>query len=58
MEQFNMKRMWEDGLEMEVVLTLKGKWCEVTVDEYVTASDIDTLVSTLSAFNARNGKSP
>lgn len=53
-----MKRMWEDGLEMEVVLTLKGKWCEVTVDEYVTASDIDTLVSTLSAFNARNGKSP
>ncbi|WP_214715294.1 MULTISPECIES: hypothetical protein [unclassified Exiguobacterium] len=57
-EQFNMKRMWEDGLEMEVVLTLKGKWCEVTVDEYVPASDIDTLISTLSAFNARNGKSP
>lgn len=57
-EQFNMRRIWEDGLEMEVVLTLKGKWCEITVDEYVTVSDIDTLVSTLSAFNARNGKSP
>ena len=57
-EQFKLRRIWEDVLEMEVVLTLKGKWCEVTVDEYVTASDIDALVSTLSAFNARNGKSP
>ncbi|TCI69668.1 MULTISPECIES: hypothetical protein [unclassified Exiguobacterium] len=58
MEQFKLKRMWEDGLEMEVVLTLKGKWCEVTVDEYVPASDIDTLISTLSVFNVHNGKSP
>lgn len=58
MEQFKLKRMWEDGLEMEVVLTLKGKWCEVTVDEYVTDADIESLVSTLRAFNARNGKSP
>ncbi|UTT42879.1 hypothetical protein [Exiguobacterium aurantiacum] len=58
MEQFKMRRIWEDELEIEVVLTLKGKWCEVTVDEYITASDIDALVSTLSAFNARNGKSP
>ncbi len=57
-QQFNMKRIWEDVLEMEVVLTLKGKWCEVKVDEYITASDIDMLISTLSAFNARNGKSP
>ena len=56
-EQFKMRRMWADVLDMEVVLTLKGKWCEVTVDEYVTASDIDALVSTLRAFNARNGKS-
>ncbi|WP_233005101.1 hypothetical protein [Exiguobacterium aurantiacum] len=53
-----MRRVWEDALEMNVVLALKAKWCEVTVDEYVTASDIDALVSTLSAFNARNGKSP
>ena len=45
--------MWEDGLEMEVVLTLKGKWCEVTVDEYVTDADIESLVSTLRTFNAR-----
>lgn len=57
-EQFKMRRVWEDALEMNVVLALKAKWCEVTVDEYVTASDIDALVSTLSAFNARNGKSP
>ncbi|XCA83446.1 hypothetical protein ABKJ26_14840 [Exiguobacterium mexicanum] len=58
MEQFKLKRMWEDGLEMEVVLTLKGKWCKVTVDEYVTDADIESLVSTLRAFNARNGKLP
>lgn len=57
-EQFNMRRVWENGLEMEIVLTLTGKWCAVTVDEYVTASDIDTLVSTLSVFNTHNGKSP
>lgn len=57
-EQFKLKRMWEAGLEMEVVLTLKGKWCEVTVDEYVTDADIESLVSTLRAFNTRNGKSP
>lgn len=57
-EQLKMRRIWEDGLEMEIVLTLKGKWCAVTVDEYVTVSDIDTLVSTLSVFNAHNGKSP
>lgn len=57
-EQFKMKRVWEDAREMNVALTLKAKWCEVTVDEYVTASDIDALVSMLSAFNARNGKSP
>lgn len=43
---------------MEVELTLKGKWCAVTVDEYVTGADIESLVSTLRAFNARNGKSP
>ncbi len=57
-EQFKLRRIWEDVLEMEVVLTLKGKWCEVTVDEYVTDADIESLVSTLRAFNARNGKSP
>jgi len=57
-EQFKLRRIWEDGLEMEVVLTLKGKWCEVTVDEYVTDADIESLVSTLQTFNARNGKSP
>ncbi|TCI31104.1 hypothetical protein EVJ33_03375 [Exiguobacterium sp. SL-10] len=57
-EQFKMRRVWEDAREMNVALTLKAKWCEVTVDEYVTASDIDALVSMLSAFNARNGKSP
>ncbi|WP_214788232.1 hypothetical protein [Exiguobacterium sp. s21] len=57
-EQFKMRRVWEDALEMNVALTLKAKWCKVTVDEYVTASDIEALVSTLSAFNARNGKSP
>ncbi|WP_214762617.1 hypothetical protein [Exiguobacterium sp. s146] len=57
-EQFKLRRIWEDGLEMEVVLTLKAKWCEVTVDEYVTDTDIESLVSTLRAFNARNGRSP
>jgi len=57
-EQFNMRRVWEDMSEMGVVLTLKGKWCAVTVDEYVTASDIDMLISTLCVFNAHNGKSP
>ncbi|WP_396129000.1 hypothetical protein [Exiguobacterium mexicanum] len=58
MEQFKLRRIWEDGLEMEVELTLKGKWCAVTVDEYVIGADIESLVSTLRAFNARNGKSP
>lgn len=58
MEQFKLRRIWEDVLEMEVELTLKGKWCAVTVDEYVTGADIESLVSTLRAFNARNGKSP
>ena len=53
-----MRRTWEDVLDMEVVLTLQGKWCEVTVDEYVTVSDIAALVSTLAVFNAQNGKTP
>ena len=57
-EQFKMTRMWEDDLAIEVMMTLKGKWCEVNVNEYVTASDINTLISSLRAFNERNGKSP
>lgn len=57
-KQFKLRRIWEDGLEMEVVLTLKAKWCEITVGEYVTDADIESLVSTLQTFNARNGKSP
>lgn len=48
--QFEMKRLWEDALEMNVTFELKAKWCEVTVAE------IETLVSALQAFNARNGK--
>ena len=48
--QFEMKRLWEDALEMNVTFELKAKWCEVTVAE------IEALVSALQAFNARNGK--
>ncbi|MCA0981855.1 hypothetical protein [Exiguobacterium aestuarii] len=57
-EQFKLRRIWEDDLAIEVMMTLKGKWCEVNVNEYVTASDINTLISSLRAFNERNGKSP
>jgi hypothetical protein len=39
------------------MMTLKGKWCEVTVNEYVTASDINAFISSLRAFNEQNGKS-
>lgn len=54
--QFEMKRLWEDALEMNVTFELKAKWCEVTVNEYVTVAEIEALVSALQAFNARNGK--
>lgn len=57
-EQFKMIRIWEDDFAIEVMMTLKGKWCEVTANEYVTASDINAFISSLRAFNARNGKSP
>ncbi len=58
MHQLELKRIWEDALEIDVVLTLKAKWCEVTVNEYVTVADIEALVSALQAFNTCNGKSP
>lgn len=58
MHQLELKRMWEDALEIDIVLTLKAKWCEVTVNEYVTIADIEELVSALQAFNMHNGKSP
>lgn len=58
MHQLKLKRMWEDALEIDIVLTLKAKWCEVTVNEYVTIADIEALVSSLQAFNTYNGKSP
>lgn len=57
-EQFKMTRIWEDDFAIEVMMTLKGKWCEVTVNEYVTASDINAFIFSLRAFNERNGKSP
>ena len=57
-EQFKMTRIWEDDFAIEVMMTLKGKWCEVTVNEYVTASDINAFISSLRAFNEQNGKSP
>lgn len=57
-EQFEMIRIWEDDFAIEVMMTLKGKWCEVTVNEYVTASDINAFISSLRAFNEQNGKSP
>lgn len=57
-EQFKMIRIWEDDFAIEVMMTLKGKWCEITVNEYVTASDINAFISSLRAFNERNGKSP
>ena len=56
-EQFEMIRIWEDDFAIEVMMTLKGKWCEVTVNEYVTASDIKAFISSLRAFNERNGES-
>ncbi|MCT4785157.1 hypothetical protein ACFQO8_11030 [Exiguobacterium aestuarii] len=56
-EQFKMKRIWEDDFATEVMMTLTGKWCEVTVNEYVTASDINAFISSIQAFNARNGES-
>ena len=57
-EQFKLIRIWEDDFAIEVMMTLKGKWCEITVNEYVTASDINAFISSLRAFNERNGKSP
>ena len=57
-EQFKMTRIWEDDFAIEVIMTLKGKWCEVTVNEYVTASDINAFIFSLRAFNERNRKSP
>lgn len=57
MNQFKLRRVSEDAPEMNVVLTLKAKWCEVTVNEYVTGADIEALASTITMFNAHNGKS-
>ena len=57
MNQLELRRVWEDAPEMNVVLTLKAKWCEVTVNEYVTRADIEALASTITMFNAHNGKS-